>query len=403
MPFSLLALAVMALRARPLRAFLMALTLGSGTAAVSLAAAVLAGYSQQIEGMAFGAYARSLVVSENWSSPRRTGPPTLADIGRLREALGARIEAVAAWRITRADMRLGTQAREMTLYGVLGDYRHEADMALAEGRLLTPDEVEGASRLCLLGSAAARELFRFERQRVGAQVRINGIACEVVGIFDVPMSRTADRYDEAVIVPFRAAMRYFEAGASRLAPNEADQVTVILRDRRMVRPSLEDADRVLRRARGSPLTQLPPFRFSDPSAPAQAIQRQRDSAAGLLVIVAAISLIAALVGYAASTLSNVEMRRRDIALQMSAGAGGFDILSQIVLESVLLGLAGAVLGAVVSWGAGQVLQSGFGVPAVYDVQVAALTGAVGLLAGLVAGAVPAWKASRMPPALAVRQ
>lgn len=403
MPLSLLALALLALRARPLRAFLMALTLGAGTAAVSLAAAVLIGYSEQIERLAFGAYARSLVVTENWSSQQRTGPPTTADIARLRDTLGERIDGVAAWRISRADVRFGAQAREMMLFGVSGDYRFELDTPLADGRLFTDEELEGPDRICLLGSGAVRELFRLERQRVGQQVRVNGIACEVVGIFDVPQTRTADRYDEAVIVPFRAAMRYFEAGSSRLAPNEADQVTVVLRDRRMVRPSISDADRVLRRARGSPLTQPPPFRFADPSAPAQAMQRQRDSAGGLLIVVAAISLVAALVGYAGSTLSNVEMRRRDIALQMSSGAGGVDILIQIVLESAILGVLGAIFGALVSWGAGQVLQGVFGIPAVYDVRVAALTGAVGLLAGLLAGAVPAWKASRLPPALAVRQ
>lgn len=403
MPFSLLSLAILALRARPLRAFLMALTLGAGTASVSLAAAVLIGYSEQIERLAFGAYARSLVVTENWSSQHRSGPPTTADIARLRDTLGARIEGVAAWRTSRADVRYAAQARDMFLFGVLGDYRFEADMPLREGRLFTPEELESADRVCLLGNAAANEFFRLVRNPVGQQVRVNGIACEVVGIFDVPQTRTADRYDEAVIVPFRAAMRYFEAGSSRLAPNEADQVTVVLRDRRMVRPAIGDADRVLRRARGSPLTQPPPFRFSDPSAPAQAVQRQRDSAGGLLVVVAAISLVAALVGYAASTLSNVEMRRRDIALQMSSGAGGLHILTQIVLESALLGLAGALFGALVSWGAGQILQQGFAIPVVYDVRVAALTGAVGVLAGLAAGAVPAWKASRLPPALAVRQ
>ncbi|AZU03549.1 ABC transporter, permease protein [Glycocaulis alkaliphilus] len=400
---TLFALALLALRARPLRAFLMALTLGAGTGAVSLAAAVLIGYSEQIERAAFGAYARALVVTENWASPQRSGPPTTGDIARLRDTLGERIEGVAAWRISRADVRFGAQAREMFLFGVSGDYRFELDTPLSEGRLFTAEELEGAERVCLLGAAAARELYRLERRRVGQQVRVNGIACEVIGIFGEPRARTADRYDEAVIVPFRASMRYYESGSARLAPNEADQVTLVLRDRRMVRPAISDADRALRRARGAPLTQPPPFRFADPSAPAQAIQRQRDSAGGLLIVVAAISLIAALVGYGSSTLSAVEMRRRDIALQMSSGAGRLDILFQIMLESALLGLAGALLGAGVSWGAGQVLQHGFSIPAVYDLRVAVLTGAIGVLAGLVAGAFPAWKASRLPPALAVRQ
>ncbi|MGP1276460.1 MAG: ABC transporter permease [Caulobacterales bacterium] len=400
---NLVSLALLALRARPLRALLMALTLGAGTAAVSLAAAVLTGYSEQIERLAFGAYARSLVVTENWASPQRSGPPTTADITRIRETLGARIEGVAAWRMTMSDVRYGAEAREMFLYGVSGDYRFELDTPMAEGRLFTAEELEGASRVCLLGAAAARDLYRAERTRIGRQVRVNGIGCEVIGIFETPQVRTADRYDEAVIVPFLASMRYYEAGATRLAPNEADQVTVVLRDRRMLRPSVSDADRVLRRARGSPISQPPPFRFSDASAPAQAVQRQRASAGALLVVVAVISLLAALIGYASSTLSNVEMRRRDIALQMSSGAGGLDILAQIILESLILGLAGAAFGAAVSFGAGQILEHGFGIPVIHDTRVVVLTGIVGIAAGLVAGALPAWKASRLPPALAVRQ
>lgn len=395
------ALAVWGIASRPLRSVLMALTLGAGAGAVALAAAILAGYGAQIERMAFGAYARSLVITENWSAPNRYGPPRLSDLTRLEEEFEGRMQASAAWRYSRVDALAGAERAEIFVYGAMGDYRREADMPLVSGRLLTAEEMSGAERVCLIGDQAARTLWPRTPDPVGQSVRLNGIACEIVGVFGPAETQTADRYSEAVIAPFMAAARYFQS-QSRLGPNEADQLTLVLRDRSMTRQGRVDADRVMRRAHGAPLSQAPPFRYADPAAPARAMERQRDLLSRLLISIASISMAAAIVGYGAATLAAADMRRRDIALQMACGAYGSDILAQFLLESLLLGLAGAVIGGVLAIAVGLTVSSVWGLPVAFDPLVAALALAAGLGAGLLAGLAPARRAAGAPPAMAVK-
>jgi putative ABC transport system permease protein len=100
-----IALALGVICARPARSALMALTLGAGAGAATLVAAVLGGYGAQMERMVFGAYARSLVITENRLVPDRFGAPRRSDLDRLLEDLGVPVDGAAAWRNDRAEVR----------------------------------------------------------------------------------------------------------------------------------------------------------------------------------------------------------------------------------------------------------------------------------------------------------
>ncbi|MFW6413606.1 MAG: ABC transporter permease, partial [Oceanicaulis sp.] len=227
---AVLRLALWSAFARPARAALLVATLAGGSAGVALTAGVLGGYARAMEEMSFGAYARSLVVSENRFVDDRFGPPRLSDIARVREALGMDVEAVAAWRTGFADTRAGRAQANLPVFGVRGDYAYEADMPIAEGRALTAEETESAQRLCLLGAGAKTALFGDEAA-VGRRVRINGVSCDVVGVFGEARSQTAERYRQAVLAPFTAAARYFETpdGVFQTGPDELARMTVVLR------------------------------------------------------------------------------------------------------------------------------------------------------------------------------
>ena len=399
----LTALALWSLRSRAARSALMTLTLASGVAAVCLAAAVTNGYARALERLAFGDYARSLVVSENWASRDRFGPPRLNDATRLEDALGDDLEAVAVWRVAVAAARGERETAEVRVFGVQGDYRYEAGTPLAAGRHLTQVELTGAQRVCVIGDRAALDLYPgvSPGDLIGRTVRLSGVACEIAGVFDAPRTRTAERYAEAVLTPFLAAGRYFQRETG-LAPNEATQITLVLTDRRYVHGARAVADRVLRRAHGVPLSGPVPFRYADPAAPARAMARQNRLLSRLLYAIAAITLIASIIGYAASTLSAIDARRRDIALQMASGASSESIAGQILIESLLTGLAGAGLGCAFAAAAAPLSAPLIGAPAIFDLEVALIALVSGAGAGVLAGVVPARRAALQPPAAALR-
>ena len=179
---AILGLALWSAFSRSARAVLLIATLSGGAAGVALTAGVLEGYARQMERLTFGAYARSLVISENAFVPDRFGPPRRSDIARLRDVIGSDIEATAAWRHAFADVRANTEQASLPILGVDGDYRREADMPIVSGRALTVEETRTAQRLCMLGAGAAAMLFPNDAA-VGARLRISGVSCEVVVVF----------------------------------------------------------------------------------------------------------------------------------------------------------------------------------------------------------------------------
>jgi len=382
---------------------LMVLTLGGGVFAVTLSAAILNGYGQEMERLAFGAYVRSLIISENWSVVDRFGPPRLNDLEKLKAELGDQVDAAAAWRQGRVQIQVRSERLEADVYGVMGDYAYEADMALAAGRALGAAETRSAARLCVMGARIAARLFpqREIGDVPGQRVRLNGVSCEVIGVFEPSQTRTAERFDTSIVTPFLAAARYFHQ-SPHLDVDEATQLTVVLTDRSYLLSARTSADRIMRSAHGAPLSQPSPFEYADEAAPFRAMARQRDLVGRLLAAIATVTLLASSVGYCGAMLAQVDMRRREIALQMASGASVRSILSQFLLESAILGLMGACVGALAAALGGVIAPRLFDLPALFDVHVALLAVAVGGGAGLAAGAVPAWRAAMAPPALAMR-
>jgi putative ABC transport system permease protein len=386
----------------PTRTGFMALTLGAGAAAACLSTAILDGFGEEVERMAFGAYARSIVISENLMVRDRFGPPRTTDLEKLTTAFGDDLDGAAIWRSSRVMAIQGGEQLELQLLGMRGDYRFEVDMELAQGRFLTEEELNGAGRVCMLGSLVAARLFPGQVNPVGASVRLNGVACDIVGVFQPATTRTSERYAYSVFTSFDAAGRYFEA-TPLLTPIEASQITLVFKDRDAARLARSDADRILRRAHGAPMSQSPPFSFADPAAPTRAVVRQRNLLEQLLWSVAAVTLIGAAIGYAGFTSTTVDMRRRDIALQISAGAMRGDILVQYWLESMMIGAIGGVTGLCVGFAASHGLASVADVPISIQPGFAVVALLSGAGAGALAGLWPAWRASSAPPALAVRQ
>ncbi|MEE2566850.1 ABC transporter permease [Hyphobacterium marinum] len=395
------ALAIWSVTSRPLRSALMVLILGTGVAAVVLSIGILQGFSVEIERLSYGAYARSVVISPNFYAPERAVSPQLTDLDRLRDGLPQPIDGAAAWRIAR---RIPAQSlhgrRDIDVYGVMGDYRFEADMPLASGRLLSREDLQGSRRVCLLGHQAAGDLLPRDAGPL-RRIRVNGISCDVVGVFAPGDTRLAARFADAVIAPFHVTARYFTANTS-LAPGEADRLTVVLRNRDDLHSATISADRLLRRQYGAPLSQASPFLYADPGAPVASLEQQRTLIARLLFAIAAISLAAAVIGYGANTWSAVTMRRRDIGLVMAHGAYPGDIFLQFSVENLLLGLAGGLAGMAMAVAGGAVMESIWGWTVILDLDAFVLASAVGAAAGFVSGVIPAYRAAMLDPSIVVR-
>ncbi len=388
-----------AISANKVRSFAIVAALTAGIGAVVMVTSIIAGFGQQIEKLSFGVYARSLVIMPNFVDFNHFNPPKLVDLDRLSRQLNF-VEDAIAWRSEKAQAYIDGKYAEIDYHGVWGKYSLETSNDLQVGRHLELEETRGSGRLCILGHDLKNKLFT-DSNPTGKSFRLNGTACKVIGILAEPRTQNAEKFANSVIMPFHAAARYFSDG-NFLGPNEASRLTIVLANKDLLYDSKIEADLLLRKSRGVPLSQVSPFTYDDPSSSTRAVKRQNQLLSQLLIGLASVSLISGLIGFSTIMTSSVVERQREIALQMTIGAHPRDIVIQIIIQALILGfiggLCGIVFGSLLAYFASTVSNWPFQV----TVSILLLAVALGLISGIVAGILPARKASQAPPALAAR-
>jgi putative ABC transport system permease protein len=122
----------------------------------------------------------------------------------------------------------------------------------------------------------------------------------------------------------------------------------------------------------------------------------------LLGVFAGLALVLATVGIYSVLSYIVRGREREIGIRSALGASTADVLRLVVREGMTPALAGIAAGALAALLCSLALQSlVFGVSASDPATLAAVGGTLAAVA-LVACLVPAWRATRIDPAIALR-
>lgn len=133
----------------------------------------------------------------------------------------------------------------------------------------------------------------------------------------------------------------------------------------------------------------------------EALRRRRLMAA-LLGIFASFALMLSAIGLYGAISYSVAQRTHEIGLRMALGASRQKIIRLILSEGLRLALAGTALGALATRGAMGVLANAFfGIAGIHLVEVAVAAAILGTTA-ILAAWVPALRASRLDPAVALR-
>jgi putative ABC transport system permease protein len=287
------------------------------------------------------------------------------------------------------------------LQGVTPEYFVARDWDVVSGRLLTPEDVDAAGKVVVLGQTVAENLFG-GTDPLDQTVRIKAVPFTVVGVLARKgQSTRGDDQDDTLMIPLSTAKKKVlgmsQANArsvgsilvkvtapGRMTEAEA-QIRALLRERHRLQPHEED-DFATRN-------------LSEVLASQEAASRVLSL---LLAAVAAVSLVVGGIGIMNIMLVSVTERTREIGLRRAVGARRRDILSQFLIEAVFVSLAGGVIGIGVgivgSYAMGYLFQWSVLVswPAVLPAFVFAA--AVGVFFGYY----PARKASRLKPIEALR-
>jgi putative ABC transport system permease protein len=287
------------------------------------------------------------------------------------------------------------------LQGVTPEYFQARDWGAVSGRLLTPDDVDAASKAVVLGQTVSENLFG-DTDPLGQTVRIKAVPFTVVGVLARKgQSTRGEDQDDTLMIPLSTAKKKVlgvsQANArsvgsilvkvtdpGRMAEAEA-QLRDLLRERHHLQPHEED-DFAIRN-------------LSEILASQEAASRVLSL---LLAAVAAVSLVVGGIGIMNIMLVSVTERTREIGLRRAVGARRRDILSQFLIEAVFVSLAGGLIGIGVgivgSYAIGYVFR--WSVLVSWSAVLPAFLFAAAV--GVFFGYYPARKASRLKPIEALR-
>ncbi|MEU7872653.1 ABC transporter permease [Dactylosporangium sp. NPDC049140] len=371
------------LRTRPMRAFLSALGIAIGIAAmvsvVGISSSSRAELDRQLA--ALGTNLLTVAPGNDIFGDNATLPDEAVEmIGRIGPVTEvSAVGKVADVHVYRTDQIPAGQTNAITLRAAQLELPRTVGATLASGTWLNAATAQFPT--VVLGSAAARRLGVYDVGD-GVQIYIHARWFTVVGILAaVPL---APELDSSALIGWEAAKTYagFDGHATTVYTRAQDD-------------QVEAVQGVLARtANPSAPNQVKVSRPSDALAARQATDK---TFTGLLLGLGAVALLVGGVGVANTMVISVLERRAEIGLRRALGATRGQVLVQFLAESLLLSALGGVGGVTTGIAVTALYATTRDWPAV--VPAWATAGGVGatLVIGAIAGLYPAIRAARLAP------
>jgi putative ABC transport system permease protein len=287
------------------------------------------------------------------------------------------------------------------IQGVTPDYFEARDWPVIDGRAVNPEDVDGATKIALVGQTTALNLFG-ESEPLGQIIRIKKVPFTVVGVLSRKGQNSwGQDQDDVILIPISTAKKKV-LGVSQANPRAVGSISIKVRaDEDMV--EAEEQIRALLRQRH----RLQPFQDDDfwLRNLSEVLQTQEESSrvmTYLLAAIASVSLLVGGIGIMNIMLVSVTERTREIGLRMAVGARRRHILLQFLIEAVTLSLIGGIIGIALGLGGSRAISYFAAWRTLVNPEsiVIAFGFAAGI--GIFFGFYPARKASRLDPIEALR-
>jgi len=285
--------------------------------------------------------------------------------------------------------------------GVTPDFFEAREWGVVAGKLFTQEDVDGATKVVLLGQTVAANLFS-DSDPVGQVIRIRKVPFTVIGVLDRKGQSTwGQDQDDIIMIPLSTAKKKV-LGVSQANARSVGAISIKTQEGADMKEAEQQMRALLRQRH-----RLQPYQDDDfwLRNLSEVLQTQEESSRVLTMLLAAIASVSLLVGGIGIMnimLVSVTERTREIGLRMAVGARGRDILTQFLVEAVTLSLIGGLIGIGVglagSYGIAYFAEWRTLIKPEAILLAFGFSGAVGIFFGFY----PARKASRLDPIEALR-
>ena len=297
----------------------------------------------------------------------------------------------------------GNNNTPSSIYGVNQDYLEIRQLSVSDGEVFTEADIKSSAKVCILGQTVVDNLFPDGADPIGKVVRFNSIPFRVIGVLKKKgyNSMGMDQ-DDLALAPYTTVMKRIlaqtylgsiqcSAVTEGVTDKATEQITTILRRNHKLKDATETTE-----------ADADDFNIRSQEELASMMNSTTDMLTILLGCVAGISLIVGGISIMNIMYVSVTERTREIGLRMSVGARGIDILNQFLIEAVLLSVTGGLIGVLLGVGASYAVNLIVHWPIYIQLWSIIMSFAVCTFTGVFFGWYPAKKAAQLDPIEAIR-
>lgn len=429
-------IAMEAVFANRLRAFLTALGIIFGVSAVIAMLAIGMGAKQSIleqmkligtnniliEGMV--PETSDMESSGNQQSKQAWSPGlTLGDVAAIQQTL-PNIEEVNPEIIISTTAIQAGKLEKLKCIGTTNAFFELNNLETSQGYFFHDTHLEKGENVCVIGKSVQNKFFP-EGKAVGKMIKCGNTWLKVIGVLErrVASNESLENlgirdYNSDVYIPVTTALLRFkdrarigkddlgednnddEENTSSAQENyhQVDRVTIRVEDSKYLQASADVVARLLKRRHRGVLD----YEIEVPELLLQQQQKTQETFNFVLAVIAGISLLVGGIGIMNIMLASVLERIKEIGVRRSLGANEKDIIYQFLFEAVFISLIGGLIGVLLGVVAAKAVASYAEIPTVITFWSILLSFGVAASIGLVFGIFPARKAAQQDPIKALR-
>ena len=387
--------------AHKLRTFFMMAGTIIGIAALTVIMAIGKGTEKKVMKRvnAFGTHAIMITAGGGKGfSPPQEGITTLRleDAEAVRTQIGG-VDVVGPFAVKRGmSIKAGVNQVQTTVMAVAPEWHDAWEWYAADGEPITAEDTATMSRVCLLGTLTAKDLFG-DQNPIGEYIQIGNVRFKVKGILqERGVSPMGDEFDRRLVIPLTTGLRRLfnqdyitNIRVKVKAPAQIEaisgEIQQLLHERHHITPPREDDFAI--------------FSAADIAKTARGIS---GTLTYLLAALAGLSLLVGGIVLMNILLISVGERKKEIGLRRALGATQGDIFRQFLTESLSVTIIGMVAGSLLGWGVSIAMARLTQSPVVISWEPFALALVFALVVGVFFGVQPARRAARLKPVEALR-